>query len=194
MRRAFPFGQRLVFANLWATRPLVMQKLDDTATTNAMIRTTTAVTMFQAGTKENVLASRARAVVNFRISPGDSISDVVAHVRRVIDDPRVAVKRVGAFSAEPSDVSSTQSDSYRTLEHTIRSVAPDVIVAPYLVVVVTDSRHFRDLSTNVFRFMPVRLASRDLLRMHGTDERVAVADYERVIRLYRQLVFNAAGR
>src|SRR5918992_1465112 len=51
----FPFAQRAVFANLWATRPLVMRKLEDSPTTDAMIRTTTAATIFQAGTKSNVL-------------------------------------------------------------------------------------------------------------------------------------------
>jgi carboxypeptidase PM20D1 len=189
----FPFAQRAVFANLWATRPLVTRKLEASPTTNAMVRTTTAVTMFQAGTKENVLASRARAVVNFRILPGDSIANVVDHVRRVIDDPRVEVRRVGGFSAEPSAVSSPQSESFRILERAIRSVAPEAIVAPYLVVVVTDARHYAELSRDVFRFMPVRLTSQDLERIHGTNERIAVRDYERAIRLYRQLILNAAG-
>lgn len=189
----FPFAQRAVFANLWATRPLVIGELEGSPTTNAMIRTTTAVTIFQAGTKDNVLASRARAVVNFRILPGDSMAGVVDHVRRVIDDERVDVRAVGAFSSEPSAVSSTESGSFRTLERTIRSIAPETLVAPYLVVVVTDARHYRDLSSNVFRFMPVRLAPADLQRMHGTNERVAIEDYERAIRLYRQLILNAAG-
>ena len=189
----FPFVQRAMFANLWATRPLLTRKLDDAPTTNAMVRTTAAVTIFQAGTKENVLASRARAVVNFRILPGDSIADVLAHVRRVIDDPRVEVRQAGSFSAEPSAISATDSPSYRTIERTIRSVAPDAIVAPYLVVVVTDSRYFQELSGNVFRFMPVRLTSADLARMHGTNERLAVRDYERAIGIYRLLILNAAG-
>ena len=83
----FPLAQRAVFANLWATRPLVLRKLEESPTTNAMVRTTTAVTIFQAGTKENVLPSRAGAVVNFRILPGDSVEDVLRHVRRVVDDP-----------------------------------------------------------------------------------------------------------
>ena len=65
------------------TRPLVIRRLENTPTTNAMVRTTTAVTMFQAGTEENVLASRARAVVNFRILPGDSTASVLEHVRAV---------------------------------------------------------------------------------------------------------------
>jgi carboxypeptidase PM20D1 len=66
-------------------------------------------------------------------------------------------------------------------------------VAPYLVVVVTDARYYREVSRNIFRFMPVRLTSRDLDRMHGTNERIAVRDYERAVRLYRQLILNAAG-
>jgi carboxypeptidase PM20D1 len=111
----------------------------------------------------------------------------------VIGDSRVQVKPVGRFSAEPSAVSSTDSDCYRALERTIGSIAPDVIVAPYLVVVVTDSRHYRGLSRNVFRFLPLRLTSRDLERMHGTDERIGIREYEGAIRIYRQLVLQAAG-
>jgi carboxypeptidase PM20D1 len=96
-------------------------------------------------------------------------------------------------SPTPSAVSSTESESFRTLERTIRSVAPDVIVTPYLVVVVTDSRHYGDLSRNVLRLLPVRFAPTDLARMHGTDERIAVRDYEAAIRIDRRLVVNAAG-
>lgn len=190
----FPFPQRAVFANLWATRPLVMGRLQASPTTNAMVRTTAAATIFQAGTKENVLASRARAVVNFRILPGDSVADVLAHVRRVIHDPRVEARIAPGFSAEPSSVSSTASASYRALERTIRGVAPDVAVAPYLVVVVTDSRYFQGISRTVLRFLPVRLTSGDLKRMHGTNERLAVRDYEQAIRIYRQLILNTTAR
>ena len=188
----FPFAQRLVFANLWLTRPLVMRRLGSSPTTNAMVRTTTAVTIFQAGTKDNVLPSQARAVVNFRILPGDRIADVLAHVRRVIDDPRVEVRLGGRFSAEPSAVSSTRSESYRTLERAIRRVAPEALVSPYLVVVVSDSRYYAGLCANVFRFLPLRLTAADLPRMHGTDERLAIRDYERGIRIYRELMLDAA--
>lgn len=191
---ALPFAQRAAFANLWATRPLVLRTLAGAPSTNAMVRTTTAVTIFEAGTKENVLPSRARAVVNFRIHPADSIAGVLAHVRRAIDDPRVEVKRTATFSAEPSAISSTTSASYRTLERTIREVAPDAIVAPYLVVVVADARHYAALGPNAFRFLPLRLVPRDLQRMHGTDERLAIRDYENAIRFYRRFMVNAAGR
>jgi carboxypeptidase PM20D1 len=189
-----PFVQRAVFANLWLTGALVMRNLEESPATNAMVRTTTAATIFQAGTKDNVLPSSARAVINFRILPGDTIASVVEHVRRAIDDSRVKIKTVGRFSAEPSAVSSTDSESFRTLERAIRSVAPDAIVAPYLVVVVTDARHYSVLSRNVFRFLPLRLTSRDLDRMHGIDERIGIREYEAAIRTYRQLVIEATRR
>ena len=189
----FPAIQRAVFANLWLTAPLVLRTLEDSPTTNAMVRTTAAPTIFQAGTKDNVLPSYARAVINFRILPGDTVASVLEHVRRAVDNRRVEVKTFGRFSAEPSAVSSTDSESFRTLERTIRSVVPDAIVAPYLVVVVTDARYYSGLSRNVFRFLPLRLASQDLERVHGIDERIGVNEYETAIRMYRQLVLEATG-
>jgi carboxypeptidase PM20D1 len=189
---AFPLARRALFANLWLTRGLVTKTLERSPTTNAMVRTTMAATIFQAGSKDNILPSHARAVLNFRVLPGDSLQAVLEHVRRVIADERIEVRAVGRFSAEPSDVSSSTSGSFRSLARTIQGVVPGAIVAPYLVVVVTDSRYFAPLSRNVFRFLPVRLASRDLERMHGVDERLAIRDYETAIRLYRQLILNAA--
>jgi carboxypeptidase PM20D1 len=191
---AFPLVRRALFANLWLTQGLVTKTLERSPTTNAMVRTTMAATIFQAGSKDNVLPSQARAVLNFRILPGDSIEAVLGHVRRVVADERIEVRAVGRFSAEPSDVSSSNSESFRTLARTIQGVVPGALVAPYLVVVVTDSRYFAPISRNVFRFLPVRLASRDLERMHGVDERLDIRDYETAIRLYRQLLVNASVR
>jgi hypothetical protein len=129
----FPLPLRLAFANLWLTRPLVVRRLEGNPATNAMVRTTTAPTMFHAGTKGNVLPTQARAAVNFRILPGDSVASVIDHVGRVVDDTRVQFRTIGRFSAEPSAVSSIHSESFRTLERTIQSVNPDAVVAPYLV-------------------------------------------------------------
>jgi carboxypeptidase PM20D1 len=61
------------------------------------------------------------------------------------------------------------------------------------VVVATDARHYTGLSHSVFRFLPLRLTQRDLERMHGTDERIGIREYESAVRTYRQLVIEAAG-
>jgi FtsP/CotA-like multicopper oxidase with cupredoxin domain/acetylornithine deacetylase/succinyl-diaminopimelate desuccinylase-like protein len=188
-----PILKRLALANLWLTAPLVLRQLEANPTTNAMIRTTAAPTIFQAGTKDNVLPSTARAVVNFRVLQGDSIDGIVKHVRDAIHDTRVAVRVAGRFSAEPSPVSSTASQSFRTLERSIRRTFPETVVAPYLVVVATDARHYAPLSLNVFRFLPVRLTAADLERMHGRNERIGIREYESAIGAYRQVLLDAAG-
>ena len=52
--------------------PLLLRALSGSPRSNATIRTTTAVTMVQGGVKENALPASARALVNFRILPGDT--------------------------------------------------------------------------------------------------------------------------
>ena len=49
-----------------------------------MVRTTTALTIFNAGDKDNVLPGNAEATVNFRLLPGDTEASVTDHVRTTI--------------------------------------------------------------------------------------------------------------
>lgn len=186
-----PFGMRLLFANRWLFGPLIERRLSANPSTNAAVRTTTAATVFEGGTKDNVLPSQARAVVNFRILPGDSVEAVRRHVVAAVDDDSVQVK-VLEPAAEPSPVSPTDSEAWRRLRRSIRQVFPDVVVAPYLVTGGTDARHFSGLTPNVYRFTPTRLSLADLTRVHGTNERVSVENYGELTRFYAQLLLNTA--
>jgi carboxypeptidase PM20D1 len=106
----------------------------------------------------------------------------------------VEVRNGGRFSSEPSAVTGSGSESFRTLARAIRGVTPEVVVAPYLVVVVTDARYFAAPGTDVLRFLPVRLTPGDLARIHGVNERIAITNYADAIRTYRQLILEATGR
>ncbi|HKE91308.1 MAG TPA: M20 family peptidase [Gemmatimonadales bacterium] len=187
-----PFGQRLVVANRWLFGGLLTSRFGRTPYGNAMLRTTTAPTVFQAGVKENVLPSTARALVNFRILPGDSVAGVLAHVRAAVDDPRITVAPLQAAVAEPSPVASVDEEPFQLLARTIRQTDPGVIVTPWLVVAGTDSRHYGTLTPNVLRFVGATIGNDDLRRIHGTDERIGVGDYVNVVRVYVQLLRNAA--
>jgi carboxypeptidase PM20D1 len=185
--REMPFSRRLVLANLWLFGPLVERELSRVPAADSMMRTSTAVTLVEGGVKANVLPARARAVVNFRIAPGDTVESVLEHVRRVTADPRVAV--VGARETrEPSPVSPTDSEGYRLVETTIRRIFPEAIVSPYLLPGGTDSRHFTSLTPEVYRFGAMRVASDDLRRAHGTDERLSVDVLTRMVAFYLQLL------
>jgi carboxypeptidase PM20D1 len=187
---AFPL--RLVFANLWLFGPLVERQLASQPQTNAAIRTTTAPTIFQGGVKENQLPAVARAVVNFRILPGETVASTVEHVRSTVADPSVEVGVLGEGN-DPSPMSDTQSPAFAYLARTIRATNPDALVTPFLVLGGTDARHYTDLSRNVFRFSPYRTGPDDLARFHGTNERISIEDYGRMIQFYIELMRGLDG-
>ena len=187
-----PFAPRLVMANRWLLGGILMSQFGTTPQGNALLRTTTAPTVLQAGVKENVLPSTARALVNFRILPGDSVASVLEHVRRAVDDPRIAVNALQTTFSNPSAVTPVEAGPFQLLARTIRQVAPGTVVTPWLVVGATDSRHYARLTPNVLRFVGATIGKDDLRRVHGTDERVGVRAYADAVRIYIQLLKNAA--
>jgi carboxypeptidase PM20D1 len=181
------FQMKILAANLWLFAPL----LASSNQLNAMLRTTTAVTMFNAGIKENVLPIEASAVVNHRIIPGETLASVTARAIEIIDDENVSVAQLPLTARDPSPVSDVDSTSFAQLARTVRQFHDKVIVAPYLVVGGTDAKHFTGLSRNVYRFNPI-LAEPDMMsRFHGTNERLSVDGYASLVSFYAQLIRNS---
>lgn len=185
------FGQRIVFANRWLFGPLVKRIMAGANSGNAMLRTTTAPTIFNAGVKDNVLPIDAEATVNFRILPGETAASVEQRVKEIIANPQIQVKPVSSLYSNPSPVSNPSAEAFARLQRTIKSVFPEVIVSPYLVLGGTDSRFYTDLSPNVYRFSPTRMDEAALKTFHGTNERLAVSNYKEMIKFYVALIRNS---
>ena len=183
---------KVALGNRWLFGPLLQGQLEKGASTNAMMRTTTALTVVNAGNKDNVLPGRADAVVNFRLLPGDSQAAVMDHVRRTINNPAIELSSL-AGSAEPSRVADTHSPGYQAIQRSVRELFPGTLVAPGLMLGATDARHFEPLSQQVFRFSPVKAKAEDLARFHGSNERIAVANLVDLVRFYHRLLQHTAG-
>jgi len=183
---------RVVLSNLWLFKPLLLREFEKNGPTEATVRTTTALTIFNAGDKDNVLPGNAEASINFRLIPGDTQASVAEHVRSTIRNDRISIKPFPG-NTDPPPVTATASPSFQMFNRTIREVFPDVIVAPGLMVAATDSRHFGGITDRIFRFSPVRANSDDLKRFHGNNERLSIEGYADMIRFYRRLIENAAG-
>lgn len=183
---------RLVFANRWLFEPVIRSILEKKNTTRASIRTTTAVTVIRGGVKTNVLPTEASAIVNFRIIPGETADDVQAYVEEVIADDRVQVK-LHDLVGNPSRVSDPASAGFQHIQQAALETLGEVVVVPYLVIGNTDARHYEGIATQLFRFLPLRIAAEDLSRMHGNDERIGVKQYEQAIHFYHQLIQHATS-
>ncbi len=186
-------GARAVLANLWLFRPLVERAMATQPALDAMLRTTTAVTIVEGGVKENVLPSRASAVVNFRILPGDTIEDVVAHVRRTIDDERIQLKTgVRGVPREATTESPVDDPAFVRLATTVEEIFPGVAALPFLTLGGTDARHYALVTPRLYRLNPFLFELSDLKRVHGTNERLAVANFANGIRFFRRLIESSA--
>ena len=184
------FG-RVALSNLWLFGPLVQAQLEQGASTNAMLRTTTALTVVHAGNQFNVLPGVAEATVNYRILPGDTGAQVLQHVRKTVGNDRIELK-AAPDAYDPPAVSPSRSASYQLINSTIRSLFPGTVVAPSVIIGGTDSRHFTAISDHIYRFSPVRARAEDLPRFHGTNERIATSNLAELVRFYHQLLRNAA--
>jgi carboxypeptidase PM20D1 len=188
------FPMRVVFKNMWLFGPVVQHILEASPDSNATLRTTSAATMFQAGTKDNVMPGRAMAIVNFRILPGDTIASVIEHTRTVVDDPRVKMQPMsGEPPSEASAESPTDSREFRLMQKTLAQVYPEAVVAPFVFVAATDSKHYAPLTQNIYRFAPLVLDGVDVGRIHGTNERISINNLTRSIDFYVELTRNAAS-
>lgn len=186
-----PFMQKMAMANLWLFKGMVEGAMADLPSGNAMIRTTTAPTMLVGSAKENVLAQRAVATVNFRVHPNDTVEDVMAHVKDVtsgIEGIEIAVGEEGLRGGGASPVSPTDGKPYAVLASVAEAAGGGAPVAPGLVLGATDGRWATGITDSVYRFVPALITPEDLSGFHGTNERMSVENMKRIPEAYAQII------
>ncbi len=186
---------RVALSNLWLFGPIVQKQLEAGASTNAMMRTTTALTIVNAGNKENVLPGRAEATVNFRLLPGDTKEHILERMKGQVSQA-VGSDKFELFAlpgaVDASKVAPTNSPQYALINRTVREVFPGTLVAPGLMIGGTDSIHFGEISDHIFKFSPVRAKPEDLPRFHGNNERISTSNLAELTRFYHQLLTTGA--
>ena len=179
------FGLRVILANLWLFGPLFKLIFKSSRTGNALLRTTTAVTVLEGGSRPNVLPRKASAVINFRISPGESVSELLDHVRRVVGK-KIKVEPIQA--TDPSRISPVDGSGFKTVEQAVYAIFPEAVTVPYIVMGGTDAIRYEPVCEQIYRFTPMLISVEDLERMHGTNERLSLENVERGVRFYIELL------
>lgn len=179
------FGLRLVLANLWLFGPLFKAIFKLTRAGNALLRTTTAVTILEGGSEPNVLPRKAGAVINYRIAPGESVGELLEHIRKVVGEE---IKLEPLVTTEPSKISPVDSSGFNAIEQAVYAIFPDAVTVPYIVMGGTDAIRYEPLCDQIYRFTPMLISAEDLDRMHGTNERLSLENVERGVRFYIELL------
>ena len=181
------FAFKLLFANLWCFGPVLdlFCRLSG-GEINALVRTTIAFTQAEGSPARNVIPSEARLVSNMRLNPADSVKSAVKRLNRTINDKRVEVSVLESF--EPSPISETNCPAWDKVASTVAQTWPGCVVAPYLMVQCSDSRHYRDLSDHVYRFSAMDLTAEERRTIHGNNERVRLECACKAVEFYIRLM------
>ena len=186
--KAAPLYIQIAFANVWLFGPLLKRWLVPIAEMNASIRTTTALTIINGGVEDNTIPAEAKAIVNFRLLPGDTIADALWHVKKVIKDERVKFKPVEGKFNEALPTSPRTGPAYKSLQTVIRQVFDNPPVAPFVMLGGTDCQHFVPVCDNIYRFTSLVMDESFQGLEHGIDERIPIDGMAKMVQFYSQLI------
>ena len=181
------FLYKMIFANMWCFGWVIdlLGKLSG-GEMNALVRTTVAFTQMEGSSARNVIPVEAKMVANMRLNPHDSVESALAYLRKTVKNEAVEVSALESF--EPSPVSETDCPAWDKVAAAVAETWRGCIVAPYLMVQCSDSRHYRDLSNHVYRFSAMALTSEERATIHGNNERIRVEAISRAVEFYIRLM------
>ena len=168
--------------------PLFFKLAAVNPTTEAMLKTTVAMTMLEGSAADNVLPSQVRAVVNMRLLWPWTTKAVTAFIKKAVNDKRVEISDYEPGSDPVPPNRDYLNYGWQEIKSAVTEVWPGVPVMPFIMVAITDSRHYKELSNCIFRFSPQKLNLNELNLIHGHDERISLENLHNELKFYLHLL------
>jgi acetylornithine deacetylase/succinyl-diaminopimelate desuccinylase-like protein len=156
---------------------------------NAMVRDTISLTMLQGGSKVNVIPSESTAMLDCRLIPGSSKEKFLKEIKKKLGDEIEVKVESESLSLPPSPF---ETDLFQAIKKFAAANDPDCPVVPYLLSGATDSRFLREKGITAYDFCPFRLTEKELLRVHGNDERIATENLRFGMRTLIEIIKEVA--
>ncbi len=181
------FLYRMIFANLWCFGGVLDNMCKKSGgELNALMRTTVAFTQMSGSKAPNVIPPSVSMVSNLRLNPEDSVNGAVEYIRSVINDP--AVKLTVGDHMEPSPISRTDCAGWERVSNAVAGTWKGCLVAPYLMVQCSDSRHYGEISDSVYRFSAMDLTAEERHTIHGNDEHIRLETIEHSVEFFIRVI------
>jgi acetylornithine deacetylase/succinyl-diaminopimelate desuccinylase-like protein len=156
--------------------PQALEVLRPLTIYDSRLRTTCVATQVAAGHAENALPQRAVATVNCRILPDETQDATEAALRAVIDDPKVALRRLEDSHSISSPPSPLTPEVLGAIEAVTEAMWPGVPVIPTMSTGATDGLFLRAAGIPVYGVSGI-FGEIDDIRAHGRDERIRVQSF-----------------
>ena len=158
---------------------------------NSMMRDTLAPTVLQAGVRANVIPSDAKAIVNVRLIPGDTIDVLVNELKKQVNDLSVKIEVMpdGGLAAPDS---SMETPLYALMTKLCAKEFGGAPVLPFLSTGATDSAQLRLHNVQAYGLRPMPMSQEDDARVHGDNERLPLDSFAKGVDLMTRIVAEFA--
>jgi acetylornithine deacetylase/succinyl-diaminopimelate desuccinylase-like protein len=157
---------------------------------NAMIRDTISLTILQGGNKVNVIPSESTATLDCRLIPGSSKETFLKEIKERLGD-EVDVEVISESRSLPP--SPFDTDLFREIQRFAAKNDPGCPVVPHLLPGATDSRLLREKGIITYDFCPFRLTEKEMMIIHGNDERIAIENLRFGMRMLVEIIKEVAA-
>jgi acetylornithine deacetylase/succinyl-diaminopimelate desuccinylase-like protein len=168
-----PLDERKFFEDIekGLRHPPFSTQLSSNPIYNAMLRDTISLTILQGGNKANVIPSESMATLDCRLIPGSSKENFLKEIKNRLGD-EIDIEVISESPSLPP--SSLDTDLLRAIQNFAAGNDPSCPVVPLLLSGATDGRFLRKKGTITYDFCPFRLTEKELLKVHGNNERIAL--------------------
>lgn len=182
------------------------------------VRTSQSINVFEGGDKYNALPEHAKMVINTRIAIEESVEfahqvfvdkvtkiatkhnySVIAFGEHVVDGSVGAITVSSLSDLEPAPRTPIVGDAWKMVAGTTRYVFEDfvfpelgypVITVPTVFPANTDTRHYWNLTSDIYRFSPQYLPKIEEYGIHSLDEKIPVDSHLQLIGWYFSFIQN----
>jgi len=175
--------------------PAAVERLSQDPSINAKMRTTCVPTILKAGHANNALPQTATANVNCRIFPGHTREQIRQQLIQIFKDPQITVEYVadnGATGPHAPDTGSMppppiRADFLSALEKVSAKYYPGGPVVPAMDAGASDDIYTNAAGLPSYEVAAIAIDDNDD-RAHGKDERVRVAEFDKGVNFYYDLL------
>ena len=172
--------------------PQALARLSQNPLHNATYRTTCVATMLDAGHATNALPQRARATVNCRVLPDESIESVTETLGTVLANDKISITPAGQATLSPAPP--LTREIMEPVERISAQMWPGVPVVPTMLVATTDSRYMNNAGIPAYGLSGI-FRDPDGGGVHGLNERIRVKSlFDAHEFLYRVVKAYAGGQ
>ena len=154
---------------------------------DAQLRATMSPTMLTAGVKINVIPTVAEGQVDIRRLPDETREEIVARVRRIVNDPAVEVVPAPGQTMPATEPSSLSTPLYKAMEKVLQASNDRAVVIPYMSRGATDGSFLREKGMAVYG-APLFLRENNERGAPGNDERLSLRNLTAGVNMLRQIV------